>query len=264
MSVFKLAVIPFAKYCEKQKTKRRVKVSRKYWESIKGIYAGKRGFVIGNGPSLSINQLNQIKSEISIASNKVYLAFAQTEWRPSYYTLSDVILWNKIKDKLLEHVDCIHIPSYLEAVPLALKEKCFTWRSLSRRRHPEFGEFYFSADLTQGAFSGGTVTYDNLQFAMHLGLNPIYIIGCDHHYAGEESVVGHSQLIEAPNIKNHFIEGYRQPGEIVPSADITLMSESYELARRFAEKRDIDIYNATPGGHLEVYERVSFESLFKS
>ena len=250
-------------YCEKQKSKWRVLKSRKYWESIKGIHAGKRGFVIGNGPSLSIQQLNQIKSEISIASNKVYLAFGQTEWRPTYYTVCDVILWDKIKDELLEHADRIHIPSYLMAVPRILRDKCFTWKSLSRRRHSMLGEYCFSDNLAQGTFAGGTVTYDNLQLAMHLGLNPIYIIGCDHYYAGEDAVAGRSQVIEAPDVKNHFIEGYRQPGEKVPSADIGLMTESYQRARCFAEKRGVQIFNATPGGHLEVFERVDFESLFE-
>ena len=263
MNIINSVTLSLSRYCEKQKAKRRVRKSRNYWESIKGIHTGKRGFVIGNGPSLTINQLNQIKSEFSIACNKVYLAFGQTEWRPTYYTVCDVILWNKIKNELLEYVDRVHIPSYLNNVPHALQQRCFTWRSLSMRRHPNVGEFYFSADLTQGTFPGGTVTYDNLQLAMHLGLNPIYIIGCDHHYAGEDAVAGRSQVIEAPNIKNHFIEGYRQPGEKVPSADIALMTESYVRARRFAEKRGIEIFNATPGGHLEVYERVAFESLFK-
>lgn len=263
MDMIKLAAITFSKYCEKQKSKQRVKDSRKYWESIKGIHSGNRGFVVGNGPSLSIKQLNQIKNEISIGCNKVYLSFGQTEWRPSYYTVCDVILWDKIKVELHEHLDRIHIPSYLKDESGLLHDKCYTWKSLSRRRHSDLGEFYFSSNLAQGTFPGGTVTYDNLQLAMHLGLNPIYIIGCDHYYAGECAVDGRSQLIEVSNVKNHFIEGYRKVGEKVPSADIALMTESYKSARRFAEKHGVDIFNATPNGHLEVFERADFESLFR-
>jgi len=47
--------------------------SRRYWASVKGRYAGRRGFVIGNGPSLKAADLELLRDEVCIASNKIYL-----------------------------------------------------------------------------------------------------------------------------------------------------------------------------------------------
>ena len=57
--------------------------SEDYWLKNKNLHKGKRGFIIGNGPSLKINDLDMPKNDISIASNKIYLAFNQTKWRPT-------------------------------------------------------------------------------------------------------------------------------------------------------------------------------------
>lgn len=40
------------------------------------------------------------------------------------------------------------------------------------------------------------------------------------------------------------------------------MDIAYEYAQKFAKENNIHIFNATRGGHLEVFERVAFDSLF--
>ena len=45
--------------------------SQLYLSSIKNKFKGQRGFVIGNGPSLRVEDLERIKNEVSIASNKI-------------------------------------------------------------------------------------------------------------------------------------------------------------------------------------------------
>ena len=74
----------------------RFRISSIYFKSIKNKYAGKRGFVICNGPSLRMQDLDRIGSDISIASNKIYLAFSKTAWRPDIVSIADAVLWAKI------------------------------------------------------------------------------------------------------------------------------------------------------------------------
>ena len=68
-----------------------------HFRSLKGKYAGRRGFVIGNGPSLCIDDLARLTDEITVASNQIYLAFDKTPWRPTFYTIEDAVLWDKIR-----------------------------------------------------------------------------------------------------------------------------------------------------------------------
>ena len=100
-----------------------------------------------------------------------------------------------------------------------------------------------------------------MQFAVHLGLNPIYIIGCDHFYSNEENIQK-DKKVAAPATNNHFIEGYRVEGELVNPAPIDIMNKGYAHARAFSDHSGIKIYNATVGGHLEAFKRASFLDLF--
>lgn len=237
---------------------RRASLSKRYWKNLKDIHKGQRGFVIGNGPSLQMKDLDRLKEEVTIASNKIYLAFKLTEWRPTYFTVCDDLVWEKIKNEVHEFIPLVHAASRVPRAPSTLRNKLQYWEFLSN--NPELTN-NFSSDLSKGAFGGGTVTFENLQIAVHLGLNPIYIIGCDHFYSGEDQVNKEKAML-APEENNHFIKGYRRAGEKVNPAPIGVMERSYSAAQKFAQTNGIKIYNATRGGHLEAFDRVNFDDLF--
>jgi hypothetical protein len=121
-------------------------------------------------------------------------------------------------------------------------------------------EILFSDDFTHGSYGGYTVTYENLQLAVHLGLNPIYIIGCDHNYKGEKDIMA-NQMIAAPATSNHFVKNYLEPGEITYAAAVEQMNQSYMMAHKFANARGISLMNATRGGFLEAFPRVNFDDI---
>ena len=74
----------------------RRRVSKSYFNSIKDIHKGQRGFVVGNGPSLKACDLTKIRGEVSIASNLIHLIYDQTLWRPTYLTVVDPLVWEKM------------------------------------------------------------------------------------------------------------------------------------------------------------------------
>ena len=235
--------------------------SYSYFKSLLGRHAGRRGFVIGNGPSLRIDDLTCLARhhEISIASNKVFLAFDQTPWRPDYFTIADIILWKKLRRDIHEHVQIVHLPDTFGLGDARCQTR--RWHYLGLAGANDGTQPDFSGDVTQGIYGGCSVTFDNLQLAVHLGLNPIYLIGCDHFYQGEEGAQ-RDVPIAAGAACNHFLPNYRDPGETVNPAPLDLMERAYDHARRFAEGHDIQIRNATRGGQLEVFERTDFETLW--
>lgn len=223
-----------------------------YWASLKDKYKGKRGFVIGNGPSLKVDDLDALHNEVTIASNKIYMIFSETAWRPTIYTVADRILWPKINSEIENHFPIIHIPDYLDRGGL---------KSIRYWKSPlTFFKKKCSIDLTEGAYGGHTVTYENLQIAMHLGLNPIYMIGCDHNYKGEKNVTAGIPIRQSDE-QTHFVKNYRKPGEVVLPAAIHEMEKAYTRARKAAEMNNIRIFNATRGGQLEVFERIDFDKI---
>ena len=219
-------------------------------------YKNRRGFVIGNGPSLKMSDLDLLKNEISIASNKIYLAFEKTKWRPTIHTIADPLVWEKTKELIHNYTELIHISSYLNSKTTA---NHVYWKHLIDE---SLFKEVFSDNLQIGAFDGGTVTFQNLQIAVHMGLNPIYIIGCDHHYADEKNSK-EGNVIKHKGTSNHFVKNYRQAGEKILPAPIERMNKAYAEARKFSERTGIKIYNATRGGQLEAFERKDFDEIFK-
>ena len=137
-----------------------------------------------------------------------------------------------------------------------------SWKSLEPVQNPFVDNPQFSNDLSRGVCNGYSITYANLQFAVHLGLNPIYLIGCDHNYDGEAKLPANTQLEVKANQNNHFIKGYRKPGEIVYNAPLDDLTEAYRNAQAFSQANGISIFNATRGGKLDVFERANFDELF--
>lgn len=229
-----------------------------YWASLAGKYRGCPGFVVGNGPSLTIDDLTRIFGQVSIASNKIYLAFDETPWRPNIYTVADPLVWGKIKDIVLDLVPTVHIPDYLDC---GSSPRVIPWRFLGNNEIDAGQSPRFSDNLPLGLYGGNTVTYDNIQIAVFLGLNPIYLIGCDHYYAGEDDKFSPGERTHA-SARNHFHPDYRKPGEIVNAASIPNMNMAYEAASLYCRANKIEIYNATRGGCLDVFERRDLDQVF--
>ena len=85
--------------------------------AYKGKYAGKRCFLIGNGPSLRAEDLTKLheSGEVTFAFNRIYNIFDKTPWRPTFYISQD--------EKML--AGCADIVSKLQGaekfIPIQLK-----------------------------------------------------------------------------------------------------------------------------------------------
>jgi hypothetical protein len=205
-----------------------------------------------------MGDLDRLVDEITIASNKIYLAFPETSWRPTYFTICDELVAKKIADEVHRHVEIVHTP-----VNIGVEfTGCTTryWKALRAAQQLPTKRPLFSAHASKGFHGGYSITYQNLQLAVHLGLNPIYLIGCDHSYRGENNPTKVGS-IEAGHADNHFIKGYRQKGEVVNAAPVDKMTIAFCHARAFFEQQGLCVQNATRGGELEVFGRVAFDEL---
>ena len=63
---------------------------QKQFEQLKDSHSGERCFIIGNGPSLTTMDLDLLKNEFCFATNQIFFAFKNTQWRPSAYLTVNV------------------------------------------------------------------------------------------------------------------------------------------------------------------------------
>lgn len=224
-------------------------------ESLKDSCLGKRCFIVGNGPSLTLEQLNLIKNEDCFGANRIYKLFENTDWRPKYYVIQDRYDLTK---GVYEHLNV----DYLFVSDFYWKEHgmnnpnaiCFHIKRTLR----QVQNIPFSENVERYVQAASTVTFSMIQFAAYMGYKEIYLIGMDHTYANETNDKG--VIIKTNNVKSHAFED-EKPNEVV--ANIKYMEDAYRVARQYCEKKEILIYNATIGGALEVFERKDFWEVVK-
>lgn len=151
--------------------------------SLRNRYSGRRCFVVGNGPSLRAKDLNIIDAngDVTIATNKIFLIFSQTAWRPTFYMLEDSATAEVSKASLDENF-CGNViyADYLEPhIPPSSRFAAF--KLTGRVPPPEHPGF--SPNFAVCAVSGGTITYSALQLAYWLGVSEVYFLGVDFNYA---------------------------------------------------------------------------------
>lgn len=218
-----------------------------YLAKYKNIHYGERCFILGNGPSMKVNDLEKIyaANEISFASNRMFRIFDSTKWRPTYYVVGDSIVYRNNKDLLPKNVTCF-IRDFNEKDS---KSDNINWYSSNGEKYyPGYPQF--SEDLVQGVFGGRMVTYDMFQIAAYMGFNEIYLLGIDFSW-GEDGKNTHfyKSSDEDPVVK----EAIKYRDEVI---------HAYISAKNYADSHGIKIYNATRGGYLEIFERVDFDKLF--
>lgn len=241
-------------------------VYRPKLRALREQYKGhKRCFLIGNGPSLNQTDLSALKDEVTFAVNSFFLKARDLDWTPTFYMVEDHLVaedrayWiNKFKGstKLF--------PAYLGYAFPAAEDTIF-YNHRPRVSYPHGFDFSLEADKI--TYTGCTVTFSMMQIAAYLGFEEIYLIGVDASYdipadtqEGTDYAVG--VLDMKSDDTNHFDPNYFGKGFRWHDPQVGKMVEAYGEARRTLEGTGQNIYNATVGGMLEVFERRSFQSLF--
>ncbi len=238
---------------------------------FKNIHKGKRCFIIGNGPSLRIEDLEKLKNEITFGCNSIYALYGYTSWRPTYYVATDPTFCKE----MFSSIDSIHRmtegTSAIFTSILGCGYKFIDKVQNSFFLKTEYGFHgkgsYFSDDCEKSVYASGTVAYFMLQLAVYMGFDEIFLLGIDFSYSIERKldgtiiendVVNHMEIIEEEDRKyDDLIEkeyGYY--------ADIDIQLSGYRAAKQYADAHNINIYNATRGGKLEIFERMDFDGLF--
>jgi len=226
-----------------------------------GLYQGQMCFIIGNGPSLTAEDLTLIKGHISFASNKIYLIYPQTKWRPDFYTVEDALVMSQCYDQITSLEGSQKLMP-LQMMSVGKRTKDMTVFPIIRPQSweaplvdPSFPRF--SSGFEEGIAWGSTVVYTQIQLAAAMGFTTICILGLDHFYIEGKSV-GAGKLVSEGE-RNHFHADYRPKGEIWHSPNLDVLERSYARAQEESQKRGIQILNCSRKSNLAVFERMALE-----
>lgn len=221
-------------------------------KAFEGIHKGERCFIICTGPSLRLEDVEALNHEYTFGVNSITRIFSRTNWRPTYYVIEDMEAYIRLESDLLsaklEH--CFASDLLINMLKPKVDFIAYPFDRLNHstiRYQPLMKPKLFFSDnaytMLYGAF---TVTFSAMQLAVYMGFKEIYLIGCDCDYSGE---------------KKHFEDDGNDKNKRTIIDEEQKMIMTYQTAKEYADTHDIEIYNATRGGKLEVFERVDFDKL---
>ena len=235
-------------------------------------YNGKRCFIIGNGPSLSISDLDKIKGEYSFGCNAIFGLFGETSWRPNFYCTIDTImiehLYTALGGKAINW-DCDKFSFRNEIADYDVNHEFITCNIIDDV-DKETGLPGFSDNCGKYVYTIGTVTYYMLQLAVYMGFKEIVLLGIDFNFPAEihddgtiveKDVQAHGPLIEmqwptetsALTKKRKGIYGYKHV------ANIDKQYGGFCAAKKYADTQGIKILNASRYTKLDVFPCIDFD-----
>ncbi len=233
---------------------------------FKDVHKGERVVIIGNGPSLNLLDLTRLKTEYTIAVNGIFYAAEQMGFDPSYYVVEDTaVMRDNLEQIKVYEAGHKFFPSiYRKMIGERPNVTYFMMnRGFYEPASPNYCIPRFSTDPRQCLYSGQSVTLINLQLAYHLGFTEVILIGMDFSYTVPDDAVVEGDIITSRSgDPNHFHPDYFGPGKVWKDPKLDRVLANYALAKQVFEVDGRRILNATPGGRLELFERVSYEALF--
>ncbi len=231
--------------------------------SYQNKYQGQRCFLIGNGPSLTVHDLELLQGEVTFACNGIYKLFNETTWRPTYFCMIDALIAKYRSEELTEAINCPMFTNINTRDLMKVRPKDLIFAR-------NLGEYEYRVSDNFAAYyvpSGATVMTFMLELAMYMGFKDIYLLGVD--------------CTSSLTSKGHCVEGYANEELIQKDIerirkrlnDSTLNAEQvaayyfakstscYRVIREYADAEGICIYNSTRGGMLEVFERRNLDEV---
>lgn len=231
-------------------------------QKYRNKYAGRRCFLIGNGPSLRAEDLTRLAEagEITFAFNRIYNIFDETSWRPFFYISQD----EKMLQGCADVVDQLNLP--VKWIPIqmqwyhniAIHDAAYFNMNWQQGDNPL--EFRFSDEISREVICANTGMYTAAQFAAYMGFKEIYLIGVDHHFQISQNNKG--EIIVDNTVKDYFSEKYNPDKQNLYIPNTEKSTLTYIAMKHHCEKRGIKVFNATRGGKLEVFDRIDFDTLF--
>jgi len=235
-------------------------------KKLHNAYAGKRCFILGNGPSLNKVNFDLLTDECTFGVNGIFYKTQECGFIPTFYVVEDRAVMNDNIASINEY------DASFKFFPTHYKDKLYNRKNCMffnmntgfyRQESPNFGIPRFSTDLSKRLYCGQSVTILNLQIAHYLGFSEVYLLGMDFSYTIPDSAkVDGLEILSTEDDTNHFHPEYFGKGKTWHDPQLEKVLRSYQMMKLVYESSNRKIFNATHGGLLEVFDRTEMESLF--
>lgn len=225
--------------------------------AFRDLAKGKRCFVLGNGPSLSAEDLSKISGEDVFACNFFYKHPQAKACRPKYYFIVDPKLESgEWPASMIDELYAICSPELLflnvraskvESVHSSVRPESTGWLEISQT----LNRFYRFNGGIDRPIAADNVTKAAIQVAVHMGYKEIYVLGVDgdglfRDLLGERPHFYNVELVNENSsydqmVKNLWFctEGFR----------------TWALMARSLRRNGVELFNASKSGLMNCLKR---------
>ncbi len=223
---------------------------------FKDIHKNERCFIVATGPSLRLEDIDLLdkNGEITFSVNSITKIYTKTKWRPDYYVIYDPLFKNDFdwkSDDFDFHKNFRKTAflswSYLRNATGLRDVEFFPISFLNHWRDKAGKHLVYSDNPIWGYYCSYTVVNICIQLAHYMGFSKVYLLGvdCDFNIPQKHFYVSRGddgKLAQAKEYRDNMVRGYKFIGEHV-------------------SRKGTQVYNATRGGKLEVFPRVTLEDI---
>jgi len=220
--------------------------------SLKNKYIDKECIIVGNGPSVNLNDLKKIQKsgKIIFVFNRFYLAYKQLEldfFHPDFIISIDPQMINDFGQEI---VDNKHDATVIFGSNRFKKIKGNFIQFTLKHRIP----FKFISKPLYRISTGDSVVIATIQLAYYMGMKNIYLYGIDHNFNYEN--IYNDGMVDGD--ENHFIKNYRDGKKWHPPVSENIDQAFIECDKFLRDKRGF-IINCSRKTKLENIERGSLD-----
>ena len=199
-----------------------------------------------------------LKNEITFGVNGIYKLFSESDWRPTYYTMVDykVFLDHHEKGNELDFSQFCQREFFITDKIYSLSgEREESKRAISLLisylDHMVFGDhfhFKYRKNISVGMYNAATVVNSCINIAHYMGFSEIYLLGTDCNYKLPKQYFDDSKNWLAIDLEHATMIN-------------ALMQSGYTYYKKKMDGYGVKVFNATRGGMLEIFPRVTLEDV---
>jgi hypothetical protein len=241
---------------------------------LKNINAGKRCFIIGNGPSINSMDLTLLKNEFTFCLNAFILHKNIDLIDPKCYIsgnpllLKSAFLQEDIASFLRAKKSIIKVFDYVFTKPVRTIMNSFDnvyfLKFNQEKRILSRGDFFFDLTKELPASDSSVLIQAAIPLAVYMGFKKIILVGCDcsYHTGKDFGKTDVNHFYRESKNKN-LMEVFNRSRELysdywTKKSHYELVIREWTIVKKCIENRGIEIINAGVGGKLNVFRRVPY------
>lgn len=235
-------------------------------EKFNGMYAGRRCFVIANGPSLAKLDLSFLKNDITIVMNLFFRHPILNVWQPTFYCAAEPPTggWKNVHMIPIMKEGIAKLSPQAFFIPLITKkisEQYFV--------HPPEKTYYLrmegaatkdsELDLTKTVPGAPDTSIMAVMLAIALGCSPIYLLGLDYDWLAHRSIHRHFYGENEDTIETR--EDLGAKSYLKQMESVISCYNAHSKLKDIASHRGQRIYNATEGSFMDEYPLINYSDI---